>query len=116
MEKESMKRIFVVVLLWILFILTAVICPSDTPKYHYETRRDLSIYFTNSDSVIEAIRNGLRRRDERMIVSYKSHIDNMADINALISELMECAFSETDDPQEGDYIYHQYGGYELQYS
>jgi transglutaminase-like putative cysteine protease len=116
MEKKSMKRISVIAFLWILLILTAVMCPKNTPKYHYETRRDLSIYFTNSDSVIEAIRNGLRRRDERITVSYRSHNDNMADINALISELMDCAFSETDDPREGDYIYHQYGGYELQYS
>ncbi len=114
-----MKRRLILGALFILSALSAAaafVTNRDSPKYHYETRQDLSIYFTNTDSVIEAVRNGLRRRDEKITVSYKSHLDNMEDISALISELMECALSETDDPSEGDYIYHQYGGYELNYS
>ncbi len=84
--------------------------------YHYDVREDLSIYFSNSDIVIEDIRNALRRRQSSITVSYTSQSDNMADIDKLIGELMECALSETDKPDEGDYLRYQMGGYDLDYS
>lgn len=85
-------------------------------RYHYEVRQDLSVYFSNADDVIASIRRSLKARKGSVTVSYTSHGDNMADIDALVSELMGYALSETDDPACGDYIYYQYGGYDTHYS
>ena len=84
--------------------------------YHYETRRDLSVYFGNADIVIEDIRAALRRRQERIVISYSSHSDNMKDLGIIADELFEYALSETAEPDEGDYMRYQIGGYDLDYS
>ncbi len=86
------------------------------PEYHYEVRKDLSVYFGNADSVIQTIRDAFAARDTKITIEYSSGSDNMDDIPALVGELVDFALSETDDPCEGDYILHQYGGYELEYS
>ena len=39
----------------------------------------------------------------------------MEHISRLVSELMRCAQAETGNPQEGDYLRYQMGGYELTY-
>ena len=83
---------------------------------HYDVRRDLSFYFSNADSVIDTVRRALREKCSSITIEYSSSGDNMSDISAVVSEMMMFAMSETDDPCEGDYIYHQYGGYELNYS
>ena len=72
--------------------------------YHYDVRKDLSVYFTNADEVIMAIRKCLQRHDWHIIVSFNSHSDNMKDIDDIIRELMDYAVAETDNPTEGDYI------------
>ena len=97
--------------LMVLILLTG--CASQA---HYSIRQDLSIYFTNADQIITAIRNSLRKHDQKIIIYYSSHGDNMEDINVIVRELMKYALEETDDPTEGDYIFHQYGGYEMHYS
>ena len=89
---------------------------SPRARYHYELRDDLHIHFSNTDAVIEAIRQGLRCRDDTIIVNYCSHSNNMDEISEIVRELMQYAAAETDRPDEGDYILHQYGGYEMQYS
>ncbi|MBR1393365.1 MAG: lasso peptide biosynthesis protein [Ruminococcus sp.] len=103
-------------LLAALAVMTAFTDKPSTPKYHYEVRRDLSVYFANADEVIESVRNSLKARKSSVTVSYISHSDNMEDIDALVSELMGFALSETEDPACGDYIFYQYGGYETLYS
>ncbi len=82
---------------------------------HYEMRRDLSVYFENTDQVVEGIRRGLSEHWESIVVEYSSHGDNMQDIEAIAEELMEFALAETDSPTQGDYLRQQYGGYHLQY-
>ena len=84
--------------------------------YYYDVRDDLSIYFGNSDIIIEDIRNALKRRQKDITIVYDSQSDNMADIDELIADLMEYALSETDKPDEGDYLRYQMGGYDLDYS
>lgn len=86
------------------------------PQYHYEVRRDLSVYFENADSVIQSVRDAFTRRSPKITIEYSSRGDNMEDIPALVNEIVTFAMSETYDPGEGDYLYHQYGGYELGYS
>ena len=82
----------------------------------YPMRRDLGIYFTNADAVVETIRAALRDRSRQITVSYRSHADNMDGIGGIVRELMTYALEETDSPEEGDYIFQQYGGYEFTYS
>ena len=85
-------------------------------KYHYEVRKDLSVYFGNADSVIASVRGALKRRSEKITIEYTSHSNNMDDISAIVREIMEFAVSETDRPDEGDYINCQTGGYSVNYS
>ena len=87
-----------------------------SPRYHYDVRQDLGIYFTNADAVIEQIRGAMRRRDGLVTITYQSHRDNMEALGTIVRELMECALSETDSPEEGDYLRQQYGGYDMHYS
>ena len=88
---------------------------TSAPRYHYEVRDDLSIRFTNADSVIESVRRGLKECSPRITITYRSSSDNMSDIPDVVREIMSYAYAETDDPAEGDYIYHRCGGYEIQY-
>ena len=97
-------------------LILTIVCVNcfHIPK-HYEVRKDLSIYFSNADSVIEAVRTALRNHDKRIEIQYQSHSNNMDDIHSLVKDVMSFALDETDNPTEGDYIYQQYGGYELNY-
>ena len=93
-----------------------VLSGCSAPEYHYEVRKDLSVCFGNADSVIQTIREAFVSRSPRITIEYTSSGDNMDDIPALVNELVTFAMSETDHPCEGDYLYHQYGGYSLGYS
>ena len=106
------KRILAVA--GVLFILAVSGC--NGTKYHYDVRHDLSISFVNSDKVIEEIRDAFSARSPKITICYESGSDNMDDIYPMIDELVMFAMSETDDPHEGDYLYHQYGGYRTEYS
>ncbi|MBR1529814.1 MAG: transglutaminase domain-containing protein [Oscillospiraceae bacterium] len=104
------NKIFLIFILIGCIFLNACSAPE-----HYEVRKDLSVYFSNADTVIAAVRNSLRKHDTKIIINYTSHSDNMQDIGTLVRELMQYALAETENPEEGDYIFHQYGGYEMQY-
>ncbi|MCR5122925.1 MAG: hypothetical protein K6B74_10960 [Ruminococcus sp.] len=84
-------------------------------RRRYDMRQDIGVYFTNADSVIDTIRDCLRRRSRQITICFSSHSDNMRDIDELVSELMTFARGETDRPDEGDYIAAQLGGYEARY-
>ena len=96
------------------FFILAVSCCNGA-GYHYDVRRDLSITFGNADNVIEEIREAFLARSPKITICYESGSDNMDDIYPMIDELVMFAMSETDDPREGDYLYHQYGGYRTEY-
>ncbi|MBP3761454.1 MAG: lasso peptide biosynthesis protein [Ruminococcus sp.] len=108
-----MKKIFISSMLVILVIFSFI---SGRFEKKYNVRRDLSVYFSNSDEVINSVRNSLRKRSWRIVINYYSHGDNMEDIPALVKDIMDFALEETDNPAEGDYINYNYGGYELKYS
>ena len=98
-----------------LLIAGCLILTGCTPKTrsHYEVRQNLGVYFGNADAVITAIRAGLLRRDRQITISYASHHDNLNELGEIVSELMEYALDETDDPQEGDYLRYSMGGYTM---
>lgn len=113
-----MKRLtLIAAAVWAAIVIAGGFCAvKRAPRYRHEFRQDLSIYFTNAESVIQKLRNALKDRQEKIIITYTSHSDNMQDIAPLVSQLMAFALEETDDPAEGDYIYYQYGGYDLSYT
>lgn len=78
--------------------------------------RAVTVSFSNSDEVAEKIRQSLIRRDWCVTVSYDLSGTNTDEIPGLIRGVMDEVFQETDDPCAGDYLYYQYGGYELRYS
>ncbi|MBR1751252.1 MAG: hypothetical protein IJ740_10315 [Ruminococcus sp.] len=85
-------------------------------KYHYSVSRDLSVYFKNSDEVIEKLRTRLKQRYRYITIEYTSGSDNMSDIEPLVSELFDLALLDTDSPDEGGYLACHIGGYTLDYS
>lgn len=113
-----MRRLTVLLTSVLLLIAAAFFTDtvSHRGRYHYELRDDLHLHFSNADAVIEAIRQGLRRRDDTITVTYSSRSNNMDELSEIVRELMQYAAAETDRPDEGDYILYQYGGYELKYS
>ncbi len=98
-----------------LLLLFCIFLTGCSQNRHYEVRQDLSVYFSNADAVIASVRNSLRKHDKKIIIQYTSHRDNMNDIGSIVRELMHYAVDETENPTEGDYIFHQYGGYEMHY-
>ncbi|MBR6419176.1 MAG: transglutaminase domain-containing protein [Oscillospiraceae bacterium] len=112
-----MRRL-IALLLCTALLVTAAFSASYFPQPypHYDVRTDLSVHFTNSDAIIAHIRRAMKNRDDTIIINYRSHADNMSDLGAIVRELMAYANAETDDPEEGDYLFQQYGGYEMQYS
>lgn len=85
-------------------------------KPQYQVRKDLSFYFSNSDSVIISLRQMLRDRAPGCEICFTTHGDGMEDIYGVFSELMHFAQAETEDPREGDYLRYQCGGFRLEYS
>ena len=114
MEKKipEMKRSIALIAVMLLLIMSGC----NGAEYHYDVRRDLSITLGNADKVIEEIRDAFRARSPKITVCYESGADNMDDIYPMIDEIVTFAMSETGDPHEGDYLYHQYGGYRTEYS
>lgn len=102
--------------LLLLTLCTPFAASALTQQTRYEMRHDLSIYFTNADELVHQIREIIKRRDAHFEIAYTSHSNNMDDLSCVVRELMAEVFAETDDPTEGDYLYHHYGGYDLTYS
>ncbi len=117
--KQRMLRL-AVLLAAVMLLLPASVLSSRvgtrSSLRHYETRRDLSVYFSNADAVIAGIRSALRQRAQSVTVTYHAKADSMADITLLVRDLMQYVYDETPSPLEGDYLMHQNGGYELRYS
>lgn len=85
-------------------------------RRHYTMRDDLGLYFTNMDEVVDTIRQALVRRDGTITVTCRAKHDYMEEFGTIVRELMELALTETNSPQEGDYLRCQYGGCEMQYT
>lgn len=117
MNKPLLLRIGTVAAAVLLLIPAAVL--SHRPDHHahsYAVRRDLSVYFTNADTVIDGVREALRQRSPSVTVSYHASGDHMDDTAALAEDLMQFVYAETDAPDEGDYLRYQTAGYTLRYS
>lgn len=121
MERKSKVKPFFLsitaVLLCCLMLLESTAAELFSAEhYHYDVRKDLSLYFSNADDVIAAVRRCLKRNDWHILIEFNAVSDGMDDIDDIVRELMYYAVSETEYPDEGDYIRYRYGGYELNYS
>ena len=112
------KRLTILAAMVLLIVACAAVIAvrASQPRYHYEVRRDLSVYFANADSVIEKLRECLKRRQEIIRISYSAHNSSLDDLDELTRELMGFACTETDRPDEGDYLGCQIGGYNADFS
>ena len=76
---------------------------------------ELNFVLLNSGDIIETIRGGLKMQSETIRISFYAEGEYMDNIAELVAELMDRAMEETGDPEEGDYIFYQYGGYTCEY-
>ena len=70
----------------------------------------------NTDQIIASIRHGLREHSSCITIRFATPNDIMDGLTAEVSEWIEAALAETNDPAEGDYIRYQFGGYEMECS
>lgn len=111
------RRVLFLSLSVLLTVGTAFFTQAAAPELrHYEMNKNLNVQFSNADHMIAEIRSAMRSRVETIIITYQSHADQMEDITAAVRELMQYACAETNEPCEGDYLYYQYGGYQMEYS
>ena len=70
----------------------------------------------NQDQIISSIRHGLREHSSCITIRFTTSNHVMDGLTDAVTEWIEAALAETDDPSEGDYIRYQYGGYEMECS
>ena len=70
----------------------------------------------NKEEMSEAIRGAMMRRSYRLTVTYDARTFDRERTEEAIAELVEGALYESEDPEGGDYLRFQYGGYELTHS
>ena len=75
-----------------------------------------ALRISNKEQIITSIRHGLREHSSCITIRFVTPDDVMDGLTAEVSEWIEAALGETDDPAEGDYIRYQYGGYEMECS
>ena len=71
----------------------------------------LSYRISNAGEVVASIRRGLKNHARTVTVTFSYGEDIFDELNGVIDDWVEAALAETDEPDEGDYIRYQYGGY-----
>lgn len=71
----------------------------------------LSYRISNAEEVVVSIRRGLKNHARTITVTFSYGEDIFDEINGVIDDWVEAALAETGEPDEGDYIRYQYGGY-----
>ena len=101
-----------VVLVAVAFLLIGTVAA----EYHQKQLQSYSgLTLSNQEETVQAIRSGLKNHAQTITIRFTAHVDSMDEMDAIVDDLMEEALAETIDPQEGDYIRYQYGGYETRY-
>ena len=89
---------------------------SGTPAQNrYQLSDERLFGITNLDEVVGRLRDSLKNRSKEINISFSLQNDYMDDISPFVRELMEFAMEETGEPDEGDYIRYQLGGYTFSY-
>lgn len=95
----------------VIFSCTA--CARKENRYKLSDERLFGI--SNLDEIVDTIRDALKNRSSEIRISFSFKGDYMDDISPFVKELMELAQEETGEPDEGDYIRYQMGGYTFSY-
>lgn len=90
-----------------------VACVPKENRYSLSEERLFGI--ANLDEIVEKIRNDLKLRSSSISISFSFKGDYMDDISPFVKELMELVLTETGEPDEGDYIRYELGGYTFSY-
>ena len=65
----------------------------------------------NAEELIRGIRAGLKGHAASITIRFDYGSDISDELHAAVTDWVEAALEETEDPAEGDYIRYQYGGY-----
>lgn len=115
-----MKKKRLIVLLLIAACLAAIFffikgpLRSGADRYGH-VNEGLSIGLRNADDIVEGVRSGLLRRADTITIRYRSEVEDMSQIELMVSRVMDAAMEETGDPAQGDYLRYQCGGYQAHY-
>lgn len=77
---------------------------------------DLPIVLSNEEDVVKVIRDGLTARNRQITITFSAKGQYHDQITALADSLFEKALEPTAEPQQGDYLRYQCGGYDVRYS
>lgn len=91
--------------LLIVFLLLTGCGRAVPPEIPLDTR------IANAQEMILSLRRGLTGHSQAITVRFEYGSDIFDELNGVIEEWMEAALSETDEPDEGDYLRYQIGGY-----
>lgn len=106
------KRSVIVLLTAVCMALSS--CQSSVPQT--ESLPHTGVSFSNEDKLTVDIRERLKKRQYNIVIEYNSKTDDLTDTSELINRLMDKAVSETGQPDEGDYLAFQLGGYDAKTS
>lgn len=98
-----------------LFIFAAALAISVVLFIFISGRPRQTFEISNLDEVVGTLRESLKKRDREVTLNFSFRNDYMDDISPFVHELMELAMEETGEPDEGDYIRYQLGGYTFSY-
>ena len=71
----------------------------------------LSYRISNAEEVVASIRRGLKNHAKTITVTFSYGEDIFDELNGVIDLWVDAALAETGEPDEGDYLRYQYGGY-----
>ena len=74
---------------------------------------DLGYSFSNQQELIQQIRHSLLCKDRRIKIQFNLQGDVHSTLEELAKRLWQNALEPTDNPQEGDYLRYQLGGYRV---
>ena len=89
--------------------------PGTPRENRYSLSDERAFGITNLDEVVDTIRGALKARSRLIRISITLQGEYMDDIDPLIGELMDLAYRPTGEPDEGDYLRYQTGGYSYSY-
>ena len=116
-SKNSFKsRIILAAAFFVFIVVATYFFGGNANEKKYELSEDLKFTFSNADDVITSIREALKRHDVSITINCESKSGHMESIESLVGELVDCALYDSMDPEGGDYIRYQYGGYKLDYT
>ena len=95
-------------------LLLALVCLL-LPAGCLRTRKYSGVVIENRKDLSLKIQSAMVERTYRILVRFKTHSPVKDRVEDLISQMMEDALSENEDPRTGDYLRYQYGGYTLKY-